>query len=118
MCLDRIDKKTRKNFRYGYKIYDLFDGKLSGVFYNYFKDYPEGVWIKDDKQIIINEVQPGYPTGFHVLTSKKGAKSWKDNFKTQVIRKVLIKDIVASGTQNGFNVVVCKQKKILPGNIT
>jgi len=121
MCLDTIDAKTRK-VKYGYKVYYKYhDGGLIGVFYTPSKlhRYLVDEWIKDGYTFDLWDAERNgtYPAGFHVSTNKKSAKIMVGSEHSYPIHKVLVKDIVASGTQDGHNVVVCRQKKILPGEI-
>ena len=115
MCLDTIDKKIRK-VKYGYKVYRVIGGELRGQFYHKFVSYPENEWIEDGRRMFFISSYHGlgslYNSGFHVFTNKRAAKHWASLFGGE-IHKVEVKDIVASGTQDGHNVVVCRQKKIL-----
>ena len=119
MCLDTVDAENRK-VKYGYKVYHERDGNLYSEFQSNGTPHIIGKWITDTpyvKNLKTTFWSNGYPSGFHVFTSKKAAKDWWANESEHVIRKVLVKDIVASGTQWGHNVVVCRQKKILPGEV-
>jgi hypothetical protein len=81
------------------------------------KPYPINKWIKDKKigKVHFNR----YPKGFHFYKTRQEARERENssNDYNYVIRKVLVKNIVASGSQGcykgGYIVGVARQMKII-----
>jgi hypothetical protein len=112
MCLYKIDKKTRKA-SFGWKVFsksqqhpdykyvlpDLFyQGQSASISVVSQLWIPTEQWIEDKfKGEIFVETNEHYPAGFHVFKTYKQAKEWQE--PGQIICKVLMEDIVASGTQ-------------------
>lgn len=117
MCLYKIDKKVRKA-SFGWKVFDKseqypdYKYVAPDLFYyghsvnrnvKFNLLLPTEQWIEDKvKGKLFADTIGYYPTGFHVFKSYKQAKGWKaPGWKAphQIICKVLMEDIVASGTQ-------------------
>ena len=121
MCLDTVDKKTRTNVEYGYKVFYIWDKKLLGEFYQADGKfhgnsvYKKRKWYKSSDTIIGKLT---YSSGFHVFTNKRDAIKYIAGNSYKVF-KVKIKNIVASGTQDSYGaqidkkVVVAKEMMIL-----
>jgi hypothetical protein len=118
VCLDTIDKKTRKKVRYGYKVFDIYYDKIEGTHYSFDgcsfgnKPYELNKWYKSTDGLIYTEDDKDYETGFHIFTNKKDAKKWQ-SVNCRVIFKVELKNIVASGKQESLKCVVAKEMRIL-----
>jgi hypothetical protein len=115
MCLYEIDKKIKKA-SFGWKVFDKseqypdYEYVAPDLFY-YGQSVNRNVkfiasnlllpteqWIEDKvKGKLFADTSGYYPTGFHVFKSYKQAKGWKEPH--QIICKVLMEDIVASGAQ-------------------
>ena len=118
MCLDTIDKKTRK-FKTGWKVFTHSNGKLRPWFQKYSTDirktYPVGKWFKDEYDgtiITFYDPMDSYKSGFHYYRSEKRARFHSENFA--VVRKVQVRNIVASGIQDCSVVGVAKEIFIEP----
>lgn len=112
MCLYQIDQKTRKA-SFGWKVFNksqqhpdykyvlpdiFYQGRLAFLSETSQLLIPTEQWIKDEvKCKIFAETNGHYPSGFHVFKTYKQAKNWKK--QNQIICKVLMEDIIASGTQ-------------------
>jgi hypothetical protein len=109
MCLYKVDKKTRK------RNFSKHEYVNSDIYYNGKRIYndidleksclPTEQWIEDTcLGEITSETGEEYITGFHVFQSYKQAKKWADldDFceRKQVICKVFMDNIVASGIQD------------------
>jgi hypothetical protein len=130
MCLNTVDEKTRKNVKYGYKIFEVDYNEIYGEcysvdghinFYRKSEPYELNKWYKATDYIIGGGGNK-YESGFHVFTNKKDADIWR--IWNQKIFKVEVKNIVASGAQfmnikpsivemAALNVVVAKEMRIL-----
>ncbi len=109
MCLYKVDKKTKKA-SFGWRVfakseqYPDYKYIESDIFHHGQNNrlIPTERWIKDQKENkICSRTNEYYQTGFHVFRSYKQAQKWRES--NQVICKVLIQDIVASGFQR----VIC-----------
>lgn len=116
MCLDVVDKETR-NFKHGWKIFTLENGKLYGQFYNtkeYFNSYPKHEWIEDvEVGYITSDISDvRYPRGFHFYKTRKEALSAVTPELNEIIKKIKVDRIVASGKQDNNIIGVAKRIKI------
>lgn len=109
MCLDTIDKKTKRGRGYGYKAFGIEDGKLVPNMLHLRSDwnYPEEVWFTDPATGGIASFMTieTYRKGFHICKSKEHAHKWDG----ETTRKVFYRDITASGLFARRTVVVARQ---------
>jgi len=121
MCLDTVDKEA-KQVKDGYKVVFLCGGGFRSVCFTATKSLPVGVWLneagyayRDADDFIRIESGPlifgDYPRGWHSYLTEKDALGSNLEFNTVV--KVKIKEVLASGTQDGRPVVVSKYIKIV-----
>ena len=118
MCLETVDKKTRKNVTYGYKVFEETSKGLLPYIrtYSRTKPYPINKWIRDrnpaSRKINYSSGR-SYSAGFHVFTSLRSAKRERafEGFP-YCVRKVLVKNIVASGKQYGDNICIAREMLI------
>ena len=112
MCLDTVDKKTTyKRRAIGYKaMCQAPKGTLRGQFF-YSEEMKLGSTYTDRKRRPISRLNRGdYPTGYHVFLDKRAAETSSSFSK---IVKVRFSDVVASGLQNLYPVVVARTITIL-----
>jgi hypothetical protein len=127
MCLSVVRSKPRKLTRRietGYK--GFYVRSVSNV-YGYSnpiktflvtpvqcKRIKVGVWVKDKSKGMLptgGSRDPKYRKGFHINLTWHGARGWARPFKVQ------FRGVVARGSQNGKEVVVAREIRILPGQI-
>lgn len=113
MCLEKIDKVTKKGRGYGYKWFVEKDDGLHEYFGGALGVLSEGVWIEDPLDMVLKR---NYRTGFHVFLSKD--LEWDDGYREgAVLRKVKYQYVVASGKQDEFNVIVARKMYIIKGEV-
>jgi len=119
MCLDTVDKEPRRKWGKGYKVVVSLGGKFKPRYFDHRQlHYPLGEWIEQTDTYLIATSQFGaYPAGFHLFTRQEDAKDWnKLHCTTHAINGVVLatqfKNVVATGKQNGFNVVVARKIKL------
>ena len=110
MCLDTVDTVTR-NKRTGYKVMKKVDDThVMGIIYG--EAIPIGEWVKDKKRGMIKNrwagysYRKGYPKGFHVFSALQGARNYTSRY---AVYKVRMREVKASGTQEGYRVTVCRE---------
>jgi len=116
MCLSTVDKKTKK-FLYGWKVFSIRNKKLIGQFETKrgykTKGYPIGEWINDVKTGEIEySWKKYYKKGFHFYKYKIDGENnvW---LPREVLKKVKMRNIIASGIQLGRVVGVAKEMYIM-----
>jgi len=131
MCL-RIGTVTPKGPKYGWKVFRRLreDGHWvrRGFCIPYTGSLRAGRWLcendfrlqADYNQGRINLpfegpsfLGGGYPMGWHVYTKKRDAAKYLYGASYE-LRKVAIREVVATGYQLDCRVIVCKKIKILP----
>uniref|UniRef100_A0A6M3XPJ8 Uncharacterized protein n=1 Tax=viral metagenome TaxID=1070528 RepID=A0A6M3XPJ8_9ZZZZ len=116
MCLSTIDKKT-KNWKVGYKVFDKYKNKLYPLYYNTSRPFKVNEWIKNPLKITIYLFKVSdtfferYETGFHFYRYKEDAE--KFIYSNRVVRKVKVRKLTATGTQDGYKVGVAQEMLIL-----
>ena len=126
MCLNKVDGITKKDVKYGYKIFKKFCNELKPLFISlpYQKSFKENDWNIDYRKYKVESYSGNwYYTGYHVFENKDDALDYfYDDLQKTEIHRVEIKRIVASGLQKYqrkdfkfkmANVIVCKKFKIL-----
>lgn len=119
MCLDTVSKRT-KHYKVGWKIFKKDYGQkgrlwgwMIGPPSKYRNGYKKGVWLKDViKGIILTSNLDEYPKGFHFYEKRKDAQYDCSGYPN-VICKVKVRNVVASGLQTGCRVGVAKEMLIL-----
>jgi len=100
MCLEHVHE-TPLERKEAYKIFSL-DSKfpLSGIFYDF--PFKKRRWLKDsnDEEFKLGYCGKFYPAGFHCFLYKDHALAHRDRGPSEVVHRVLLKDIVASGYQS------------------
>lgn len=107
MCL--INLRKIKNVDYAWKAFEFLDGRLYPFYMNKAiaaknsrKCYPIEEWFKDRRKLSLHcwgKKNLKYPAGFHFYYRKKDAiEDIKDRGKG-VVRKVRLRNIVATGEQ-------------------
>lgn len=128
MCLDRLDDKVRpykKNGKiYAWKVFEKNGREFISNTKGNGNSMKPGRWLneigfrnfKSQKYLTTsNWVYSKYQIGFHSFCYKGGASYWSENAKGifPIIKRVQLKDIVATGWQDDYPVVVAKKMKIL-----
>jgi hypothetical protein len=127
MCLSTIDKETKKDVEYGYKIFYIINNEIYGEYFTpRGKPYELNKWYKATNETLINYRCKEYESGFHILLNLKEAyiykyisSNWISIFPINNLHifKVEIHNIVVSGTQrmnhHDLECVVAKEMKIL-----
>ena len=123
MCLSTIDKKT-KNWKVGYKVFDKYENRLLPLYFPIYYGFEENKWIKDHKKKLIlvprystdlSIKEEKYKTGFHFFKYRKDAEVYRKQHRADIIRKVKVRKLTATGTQNKCEVGVAKEMFILEG---
>ncbi len=109
MCLKTIDKITLQVTE-GYKDFEHDGDELYTWFCGKRIPYPKGKWINEIdwrehpildslfRHKITAHDEQTYPYGFHFYISPRGSRI-----------KILVRNIVASGREDGEQVIVCKE---------
>ena len=112
------------SFLFHTKLYKIFYktgiNALHGLYFDYRTDkygegeaFPTNVWIKDvnsnDTIFLDRTVEKKYSNGFHFYRTKKVAERLKWSGEGEVVKKVKIRKMVASGTQSGVAVGVAQE---------
>ena len=119
MGLNTVDERT-KEVTEGWKLFQITDGKLRPLFFYKHNDYLEcNKWIEDENQKDIgyfsmkNRYLPYkleyYKSGFHFYINKLDALLSVGYSKEYVIKKVRVKNIVATGKQSERKVGVARK---------
>ncbi len=112
MCLREVTSTTRDRKRegFGWKVFNIRDGKIYSECMSRKKAKKEGVWLKSQ-----DNGKALYPLGFHVFRTRKAARSWKniDSAVGSRVRKVRWRDFLAEGLQWGSPAIVAKEMMIL-----
>jgi len=116
MCLDRLEKfPVRKNKDGWVVAWKVFYSQIGQRLKFSWRDGGVGIGTKvhvaKGKALLIDE-ETTYQAGFHAYTNKQDAV-WMAGFYGEFCRRVLLKDITATGWQNGFRVIVAR-KMIVP----
>ena len=123
MCLERIDQVTDSTLIIGWKIFRKYlKGNLQSMFFapghNHFYQFPSQGWIADnniDDFIRVPFFPHYYSSGFHYFTSYKDACTFGGINPTEgesfryIVKKIIVKKVVASGKQEGLRVGVAKE---------
>jgi hypothetical protein len=137
MCLDRVDAKTKKDVKYAYKVFDTLRGKryyplayegalwrtlwyisfeLYWFLYTRFGGtYDISHMYTSSKRRIKAMDGTRYRSGFHCFVNETDAKAYSDVgciTETPIV-KVAIEDIVASGEQDGLDVIVARKMRLI-----
>ena len=104
MCLDAKDDIT-KNYRVGYKVFRCDNSRF---FRSPLQPYvfEPNTWVTDTSKgtLCLEFSNKRYPTGFHFFKNKKDAEMFARSFHNVVVKKIKVRNIVATGIQffNGF----------------
>jgi len=124
MCLEKL-RKFSVETNIGYKVFKLDDdgethyGADYGGTHNKCKEKPSSKWLnsKDygSAKFVFTTFSKQYPAGFHIFLTKKAAIAWRDiePTSTDIVREVKFRDVVSTGYQRGYKVVVVGEMKIL-----
>jgi hypothetical protein len=110
MCLDIV--KTRgsgksKTVRIGYKVLSMDPGprfQCDALYGDY--DVPIRRWLIAEQIYLID-----YTSGFHICTSLKSAKKYQ-HYINGAIYRVEYRGILATGSQEGSNIVVAARMRV------
>lgn len=124
MCLNTVDKETKKGSGYGYKLFEDWNGELHPWFIGRGSVLAEEEWIAA-RGGTLPVGKKKYRLGFHIFTTKAGAKALQETnpFEyPEVIRRVKFKEVVASGKQGmgdlSFQqVIVARKMYICKGKV-
>ncbi len=123
MCLDRLEKfpirQTKKGEAWAWKIFSTDGHRLSFPYYGTGL-IPKGGWLKEEtynhapsnRRHLLTGRYPerGYPYGFHCYLKEADARaecrSWR---RGRVVKKVRVRNIVATGIQDNARVLVAKE---------
>lgn len=117
MCLDTVDKKTEDWGEYGWKVFDLVEGKLLPLYYGTRRlRFNTEEWISDEAHKAIQSCWSShYPTGFHYFKNKRDAENYAYAYSVNKVKKIKVKNVVATGTDNNLaKVGVAREIFILP----
>lgn len=133
MCLNTVQPNKELKYRQkgknkiteGYKIFEEVDEKLYGLYKtkrsSFGSGYKTGKWIRDNKgRAIVAHDGEVYKSGFHFFLKKEDASDFAKNiFYTPhltgsiEVYKILVKKVVAIGTDVYLPAAVCRKMKIL-----
>ena len=113
MCLQIVDEKIKGGTGVGYKVFRT-DERYHLSFENFGGRIKYNEWYQDKANLMIGSIQR-YPTGYHIFTTLGGAKGWAS--QCEAIRRVDYKNVVASGTQGGYPIVVAREMYIHKGRV-
>ena len=95
---------THLNKRVGFKVFDRLENALYSPYYNILVPVPAAMWVNEEDyrppNVIdwIDHAQFTYPTGWHFFHHLCDAIAYANLApNSRVVRKVKIKDIVATG---------------------
>ena len=114
MCLYKLKPLSKHivNRKYGYKV---FRTDKENLCFPYQKgNIKKHKWNIDSKTYFLytTDYPEGYLTGYHLFTNKKHAKYYCFN-TGDVVKKVEYDNVVATGEQTGFNVIVARKFRII-----
>ena len=117
MCLDKLDKKTEKGTGVGWKVFGIDNSQDLIPIYLNRGHLKYNTWHEDKARGKIEAGYPrfSYPKGYHIFLKEGDTSSWG---RTQPfcnypqVRKVEYENVVASGSQDGFPVVVARKMLI------
>lgn len=115
MCLDTVDKVTKKGRGYGYKIFCLSRGELHSELFRWGRPRQECKWYHSKRQREIKATFIGggsYIPCFHIFLEKVGFVGI-----ARVARRVKYENVVASGEQFGTNVIIARKMYICKGEV-
>jgi hypothetical protein len=111
MCLNRPFSKPKKKSGFGYKVFQIVDGKLRGDFYDSGPDRIPGKWL-----------QTGRP-GWHIFLTLQGAKDWSagppdgDIEDGYALVKIRYRQAARQGTQmDGKHPAITAREIFIPKN--
>ena len=110
MCLHTVDIIT-KQVKEGYKVFGCYAGKIYPEFRTEFI-LKQRRWLTAEGSTLTTDMGISYPCGFHVFTSLQDARAWAaiGSYIDQVIHRVVVDQILASGTQGIKREVVVAQR--------
>ena len=120
MCLQRLDdfnvKLNKDDIGSGWKVFvDGNCGKLHGEYHNS-GERPTNKWLNEKQFRGMGFTNPRwkkimsrYPFGWHIFPRKEDAVKWICGSFTKVIKKVKFRNVVATGYQIGYKVIVAKE---------
>ena len=124
MCLGYVTSKAKSvskplsvKIKTGWKLF-VHDELHPKQVFSWCKDggYKIGKWYTDKCKSKIGYFTEGYPTGYHVFTTRRAAEDRRhasyDSYHIRVM-KVEYSHVVARGKENGETVVVARRMKIL-----
>lgn len=122
MCLDKINVGVDP-CKEGWKVFLIKDGKLYGILFDCKKEIPIGKWIHERnyrnwlmdilcRTNTISVFDGVYEKGFHVFHEYEDARNWS-SAEHLVIKKVEVREPVATGYQDNKKVTVCKKIKVI-----
>ena len=127
MCLDTVTKIKLDKSGVGWKVYELHKGKLCGDMFSsglagkvIHRKVNKWLSEKDFRDKIAEIGSLIYPYGFHIFTSKLGAKVWiRQGGRTLdcVIIKVKYRKGHTLGKQRRHKTIVAKEMLILPNQL-
>jgi len=117
MCLDTLDKKTRKRGGFGYKLLSKCDGEPH-TFIQKFVALPIGKWVSDPssetRYVEYSYPNQYYPTGFHIFSTLEDLKRWRgSSWYNLSIFRVQFKEVIASGYQYKCRTIVARKVKVI-----
>jgi hypothetical protein len=118
MCLDRLEKfPVRKNKDGWVVAWKVFKSQTRTGYLPFL--YATGralagrTYIAKIQHKMRNDDNPGYELGFHAYTTKRHALLRSPVWRGTCVYRVLLKDITATGYQDGLRVIVAR-KMIVP----
>ena len=115
MCLQIVDEKIKGGTGVGYKVF-LTDERYHLSFEYFGGRIKYNEWYQDKARgEIFPHFSNPYPKGYHIFTALEDAKNWC--YPGEAIRRVDYKNVVASGTQGGYPIVVAREMYIHKGRV-
>jgi len=119
MCLDKVKflyDPPKLEEVVAYKYFNKVNGNIEFPYKNFFQ--PKiGEWMNEEEYgygtriTIVTDTGEEYPTGFHVYKYPQATSRWIGGIIVKY--KVLVRGIIAEGTNAGGYTLVAKEMKIL-----
>lgn len=118
MCVTSLDKAKPKSTGTGYKVFNVSNKKLRGIFQDRSKGASIllGVWY----EAVIRPVSLwrdnksySYDSGFHIFKTLEGARSFRDHCYGRKVYEIKYEGATYSGIDRNSPVIIAKYMKII-----
>lgn len=126
MCLDKIDSKPVVKEGKAWKVFETRGGYLRNYYRwiegedNVICVFPLGRWINDkgNNYIRTEHGDNEYLQGFHLFQTRKEARKFKGDDKTLVLKRVMFKNVVVTGTElYGEKIIVARSIYVMSDTV-